>query len=45
MNKKVGLIVSIILICTLSAGILVTALITPSQQPTKELDFTVRGIE
>ena len=43
MNKKVSLIVSIILICALSAAILVTALITPSQQPTKELDFTVSG--
>jgi hypothetical protein len=41
MNKKIGLIVSIILICALSAAILATALITPSQQPTKELDFTV----
>ena len=44
MNKKVSLIVSIILICALSAAILVTALITQSQQqPTKELDFTVSG--
>ena len=41
MNKKIGLIVSIILICALSAAILATALITPSHQPTKELDFIV----
>ncbi len=43
MNNKVGLIVSIILMCALSVAILVTVLITPSQQPAKELDFTVSG--
>jgi hypothetical protein len=43
MNTKIGLIVSIILICALSAAILATALITPSPQTTKELDFTVSG--
>ena len=43
MNRKASLVVSIVLICALSAAILVTALTTPSQQPTKELDFIVSG--
>jgi hypothetical protein len=42
MNKKVGLIVSVVLICALGAAILATSLLAaPSQQPTKGLDFTV----
>jgi hypothetical protein len=41
MNKKVNLIVSLVLICALSIAILVTALTAPSQQSTKEMDFTV----
>jgi hypothetical protein len=41
MNKKISLIISIALICALSAAILVTTLLAQSQQPTKELDFTV----
>jgi len=43
MNKIVSLIVSIVLICALSVAIFVTALKTPSQQPTEELDFIVSG--
>jgi hypothetical protein len=43
LNKKVNLIVSIVLICSINAAIFVTVLIKPSLQPTKELDFTVSG--
>ena len=41
MNKKIGLIVSVVLICALGAAILATSMLAPSQQPTKSLDFTV----
>jgi hypothetical protein len=41
MNKKIGLIVSVVLICALAAAILATSMLAPSQQPTKSLDFTV----
>jgi hypothetical protein len=44
MNKKVGLVISVVLICALGAAILATSLLaTPSQQPTKGLDFMVSG--
>ena len=43
MNRKLSLVVSICLIWSLSAAILVTALTTQFQQPTKELDFIVDG--
>jgi hypothetical protein len=43
MNKKVGLIVSVVLICALGAAIFATSMLASSQQPTKGLDFTVSG--
>jgi len=41
MNKKIGLIVSVLLICALGVAILAASMLALSQQPTKSLDFTV----
>jgi hypothetical protein len=43
MEHKLGLIISVILICALSGAIVATSLLATSQQPTKPLDFTVSG--
>ena len=43
MNKKIGLIISVVLICVLGAAIYATSIVSPSQRSTKELDFTVSG--
>jgi hypothetical protein len=44
MNKKVlGLIVAIIIVCASVAAFLVESTLTPSQQTTGALDFTVSG--
>ena len=41
MEHKLGLIISLVLICALSAAIVATSLLVTPQQPTKALDFTV----
>jgi len=42
MNKKIlGLLVAVIVICALAAAFLAQSTLTPTQQPTGALDFTV----
>ena len=44
MKKKVlGGIVAVIVVCSVSAGFLVTSSLAPQQEAQKELDFTVSG--
>jgi hypothetical protein len=41
MNNKVALIISVVLLCALGAAMFATPYLTQTQQPTKEIDFTV----
>jgi hypothetical protein len=44
MKKKIlGLIIAVIVVCTLAAAFLAQSAFAPSQQPTGALDFTVSG--